>query len=197
MDSQTKVDAAYIDKIFPRKSDRKVSDFVLGRDAGDGVVMRDATLDDGAAMFELVKKAGVLDENSAYAYLMMADHFSETCVVAERNGEMIGFIIGFVPPSRPDTVFVWQIGVSPTARRMGLGKRMLNELIARDACDDVDYLEATVTPSNKASAALFRGFARSRSVPCAVSEGIPEDAFPGKGHECEHLFRIGPLDAAD
>lgn len=149
---------------------------------------------DGAAMYELVEETGVLDVNSAYSYLMLGEYFADTCVVAERGGRIVGFVSGFVPPERPDTVFVWQVGVAASEKGKGLAKRLIRQLLKREACADVHYLESTVTPSNVPSTRLFRSIARELHTSCVIDSGFHESLFPGTGdHETERLFRIGPF----
>ena len=145
-------------------------------------------------MLRLVEESGVLDPNSAYCYLLLATRFRDTCVVAaDEGGELLGFVTGFVPPARPDTLFVWQIGVAAGARGRGLGRRMIEEVLARDPCRGVRFVEATVTPSNTASQRLFEGLARRAGSVCRVERGFEPAEFPDPGHEPEQLFRIGPL----
>lgn len=155
--------------------------------------LRPPNTDDGADIWALVKDTNVLDVNSAYSYVMLGEYFSETCVVAEQRDRLVGFVSAFVPPSQDDTVFVWQVAVSRRASGRGLAKAMLREVLGRPACEDVRYLEATVTPSNKRSAQLFRAFARDLESPCTVAQGFPSAVFPGESHEPERLFRIGPF----
>ena len=155
--------------------------------------MRAPTAEDGADIWALVKDTRVLDVNSPYSYLMLGEYFPETCVVAERRDGLVGFVSAFLPPRQDDTVFVWQVAVAKKTGRRGLGKAMLRELLERPACDGVRWLEATVTPSNRPSAALFRSLARDLESPCKITEGFPSEAFPGSSHEAEHRFRIGPL----
>ncbi|QDI92745.1 diaminobutyrate acetyltransferase [Salicibibacter halophilus] len=150
------------------------------------------TVQDGSKMWELAKKLG-LDLNSSYKYLMMSEYFSETCVVVKEEGELVGFITAFILPEKDDTVFVWQVGVDSSQRGRGLASRMLDELIERNACQEVKYLEATVTPSNDASQKLFRRLARTNETACHVSECFSEDLFPGDNHEPELSFKIGPI----
>lgn len=161
----------------------------------DTVSIRPATPSDGAEMWRLVKEGVGLDENSSYAYLLLCKLFSATCLAARRRGELVGFVIGFRPPERPQAVFVWQIGVAPQCRGQGLASRLLDALVERPSCADVRYLEASVTPDNTASRALFQGFARRHGVACEVSPFLDAELFPD-GHEAEELFTIGPL-AAD
>jgi len=148
---------------------------------------------DGAAVWRTVEKSGALDLNSAYSYLMMSAYFAETCRVAYRGSRLAGFVLGFTPPRQPDTLFVWQIGVNPREQGRGLGKALLLDLLATPACGHLRYLEATVTPSNTASARLFRGVAEAFDVPCRVEPIFDEDDFPGDEHEAERRFRIGPI----
>lgn len=150
------------------------------------------TVEDGAAMWELVNKS-TLDTNSPYKYIMMCEYFAETCVVAKENERLVGFVTAFIPPEHQDVIFVWQIGVDSSQRGKGLASKLLQELISRDICSNVNYVEATVTPSNKASQALFQKLARAYNTQCEVSECFSEDLFPGDDHEAELTFRIGPL----
>ncbi|MTV25745.1 diaminobutyrate acetyltransferase [Nitriliruptoraceae bacterium ZYF776] len=157
----------------------------------DTLVLRHPTLQDGAALYELVRDGGGLDRNSPYAYLLLADRFSATSLVAEEAGGTAGFIAGLPLPEDPGTLFVWQIGVAPSHRGRGLGRRMLVDLAQRSGAR---YLEASVTPSNTASRRLFRGFARELGVPCHESAWLEAGHFPaGEDHEPEDRFRIGPL----
>ncbi|KMK68864.1 diaminobutyrate acetyltransferase [Puniceibacterium sp. IMCC21224] len=147
----------------------------------------DAT--DGAAIWELVKACKPLDENSIYCNLVQADHFRETCVVAEMNDEVVGWISGHMIPDRNE-LFVWQVAVSPKARGLGLGKKMLIELIERDACDDATRLKTTITKDNDASWALFRGFARAIGGALNDKPYFEREAhFEGR-HDTEHMVTI-------
>nr|WP_281241707.1 diaminobutyrate acetyltransferase [Sediminibacillus albus] len=149
-------------------------------------------VEDGAAMWELVNNS-TLDQNSVYKYIMMSEFFSETCVIAKENNKLVGFVTAFIPPERQDVVFVWQIGVASDQRGKGIASKLLEELIDRDACRDVRFVEATVTPSNDASQTLFRRLARKYETECEVTEFFSEDLFPMDDHEGELSFRIGPI----
>ncbi|MGO4887983.1 diaminobutyrate acetyltransferase [Anaerobacillus sp. MEB173] len=152
-------------------------------------------VDDGAAMWELVKDSGVLDLNSSYSYLMMCEFFSKTCLAVKNSkNELVGFVTAFHPPKKKDVIFVWQIGVAKSERGKGLGSKILNALLNLPTCKDVKYLEATISPSNIASQSLFRGIARKKNTNCVVLECFPEEVFPTEGnHEPEMTYRIGPL----
>lgn len=150
-------------------------------------------VEDGAAMWELVNNS-TLDQNSAYKYIMMAEFFADTCVVAKENDKLVGFITAFIPPERQNTVFIWQVGVDSSQRGKGIASLMLADLLNREACSKVEFVEATITPSNKASQALFRRLAETYNTNCEVNDFFPEEVFPGEGHEAELGFRVGPIE---
>jgi L-2,4-diaminobutyric acid acetyltransferase len=108
-------------------------------------ILRNAGPDDGAALWRLVRECRPLDENSAYAYMMWAREFSDTTLVAERDDELIGFVTAFRPPSRPDSIFLWQVGVGKAGRGEGLASRLLDALLQVPG-EPVRFVEATVDP---------------------------------------------------
>lgn len=152
---------------------------------------------DGPLIWELTKRSPGLDLNSPYCYLLLCSHFSDTCLVAESDGALAGFVTAYVPPGRPDTIFVWQIAVAEDFRRAGLGRRLVDGLLDRLA-GEVAFLEATVTPSNEGSRSLFRAVARSRAAPMTESPFFEPEMFPTgdgdpPGHEPELLLHVGPM----
>lgn len=157
------------------------------------ITFREPRAEDGSALWEIVREGGVLDENSSYAYIMFADRFADTCVVAEHAGEVVGFVTAFRPPRDPDVIFVWQIGVHSKMRGQGLARRILEYLVERDACVGVRYMETNITPDNVASQRLFRSFARHAGhARVEVRDGYDRSIFPS-GHDTEDLYRIGPF----
>ena len=151
---------------------------------------------DGAAIWELVKECKPLDENSMYCNLVQADHFRDTCIVAELDGDIVGWVSGHMIPDQ-DALFVWQVAVSEKARGMGLGKKMLLDLIERDACDDAKHLKTTITRDNAASWSLFRGFARRIGGDLTDAPHFTrDDHFEGR-HATEHMVSITLPTASD
>jgi L-2,4-diaminobutyric acid acetyltransferase len=143
---------------------------------------------------QLIRSCEALDANSHYVQLLLCHHFSGTCLVAESDSQLVGFVSAFRPPTAPDVLFVWQVAVASAARGTGIAGRMLTELVQCAAGGDVRYLEATVTPSNVPSQKLFAGFARRHAAPLAKHCLFSADLFRDvEQHEAEDLFRIGPL----
>jgi L-2,4-diaminobutyric acid acetyltransferase len=159
----------------------------------DTVTFSVPTVDDGKEIWQLIKDTGVLDLNSSYSYLLWAKYFSKSSVVVKSQEKVVGFISGFIEPDHPDTLFIWQVAVDRSMRGKGLATKMLKEILSRQTCRNIRYLEATVTPTNVASTAMFEGLARDLKTECKITEGFKPEDFPGGGHEGENLFKIGPF----
>ena len=144
-------------------------------------------------MWRVVRDSGVLDLNSPYSYLILCQHFGETCLVAEEAGEIVGFVTAYRPPVASNVIFVWQIGVAQSMRGRGVGLTLLETLVRKEAASGVSFLEATVTPSNAPSQALFRALAQRLRTQCEETPCFSTQLFPDETHEAEDLFRIGPF----
>jgi L-2,4-diaminobutyric acid acetyltransferase len=145
---------------------------------------------DGVACRSLAEATGVLDVNSRYAYLLWFRDFATTSVVARCDGRVVGFVTGYRRPGDPATLMVWQVAVAGEVRGRGVAAAMLDALV--DRLPAVDHVEATVTPGNVGSTALFTRFAQRRSAAVSRAELFGSDLV-GAGHEPEVLFRIGPI----
>lgn len=150
------------------------------------------TVADGAGIHSLASAVGTLDVNSSYAYLLWCRDFHQTSVVARADGEVVGFITGYLRPAEWDTLFIWQVAVDDDARGQGLATRMLEWLCAAARAARI---ETTITADNEASIALFRGLARSHGAEVDDTVLFDRDDFPD-GHDPEYLYRIGPLRTA-
>ncbi len=144
---------------------------------------------DGAAIWDLIKGCKPLDENSMYCNLVQADHFRDTCVVAEMDGDIVGWISGHMIPGRGE-LFVWQVAVSAKARGLGLGKKMLRHLVERDVCEDATHLKTTITKDNDASWGLFRSFARDVGGELDDAPHFERDTHFEGHHDTEHMVTI-------
>ena len=171
------------------KAIRKIIETKIGT-----IRLRRPSKSDGAAVWRLIARCKPLDENSMYFNLVQCDHFAQTCVLAEKDGEVVGWVSGHIPPDNDATIFVWQVAVCESARGIGLGGRMLSALLERSVCENVTRMETTITRDNDASWALFRGFARRQGGALRHAPHFECDAHFDGVHATEHLVTIA-LDA--
>lgn len=159
------------------------------------VLLQKPGVEHASAIYRLVENCKPLDLNSEYLYLLLCAHYSDTCVAAFLEDQLVGAATGYLLPERPQTLFVWQIAVSPKVRKLGLGRQMIRHLLNRKACSAVDVVEATVSPSNKASLGLFESLARDFNTEFQQSSFFEKKLFFNKNHEEENLVRVGPFKA--
>lgn len=147
------------------------------------VTVRRPTRGDGAAMWRVARDSGELDLNSSYAYLLLAEHFAETCRVAvvpdagTPGGErVVGFVTGYRLPDDVAHLFVWQVAVDEAVRGRGVAGRLLDALV--DAAPDVTTVKTTVAEENVASRTLFVRWAARRGAAIATTPLFTADQFP-------------------
>ena len=158
-------------------------------------ILRKPESTDGAAVWSLIKDCEPLDTNSMYCNLLQCDHFADTCVLAERGGDIVGWISAYLLPDDPETLFVWQVAVSERARGQGLAQKMLKELLERDACSEVQQLKTTITKDNEASWALFSRFAAREGADLDSEAHFKRDEHFDGRHATEHMVTISFAEA--
>lgn len=149
---------------------------------------------DGARVWRLINECPPLDANSLYCNLLQCTHFSNTCVLAERNQKAVGWVSGYKPPGDPETLFIWQVTVHESARGEGLGKTMINALIADPKAGAVKRIQTTITKDNEASWALFKSIAAALEADFAETPWFDRDREFEGAHATEHLVTIGPFE---
>jgi len=166
---------------------------VVRAPASSQFLLREPGITDGASLHALIQACPPLDLNSPYAYLLLCVHHAATCVLAETEAGIAGFVSAYRLPEAHDTLFVWQVAVAPVARGHGLARQMLHHLLQRPALADCRWLETTVTPSNQPSRRVFAGLASQLGVDSEEREFFSSQDFGGLDHEPEVLIRLGPL----
>lgn len=151
---------------------------------------------DGYALNELVARCQPLDTNSVYCNLLQCTDFADTSIAAEHDGQLVGFISGYRPPNRNDTLFVWQVAVDSSMRGQGLALKMLMGLIQRTAEAGVRFLETTISPGNTASEALFAKAFRELGIEPETRVVFSRANHFNGQHDDEVLYRAGPFSTA-
>jgi diaminobutyrate acetyltransferase len=135
-----------------------------------------------------------LDTNSVYCNLLQCYDFADTAIAAETaDGDLVGFISGYRPPARQDTLFVWQVAVDSRMRGQGLALKMLLALIERVRAAGVSRLETTISPGNEASEALFKKAFRLLGAEYSTDVLFSRDTHFNGQHDDEVIYRAGPF----
>lgn len=166
-------------------------------DDRDRLQLRRPNQEDGAAVNALIARCKPLDENSLYCNLLQCTHFRETSALAELDGEVVGFVSGYLKPEAPDSLFIWQVAVAPEARGMTLAKRLMLDILHRPAARNVRHVQTTITGDNQASHGVFSSLARSLGAGVARAPLFDSDQHLDGQHKTEVLWQIGPFKRAD
>ena len=102
-------------------------------------------------------------------------HFRETSFVADRNGELAGFLVGFLSPAEPEEAYVHFVGVGPAERGTGLGRELYERFFALARAAGRTRVRCVTSPANGASLAFHAALGFEASPPQAGYDGPGED----------------------
>jgi ribosomal protein S18 acetylase RimI-like enzyme len=101
------------------------------------------------------------------------DHFFSTSFVAERDGAIVGFLVGLLSPSQPTVGYCHLIAVDPTQRGGGIGRRLYDAFADIARRDGRTTLTAISRPSNRASIAFHRALGFDLDPGDGIEDGLP------------------------
>lgn len=81
-------------------------------------------------------------------------HFRETSLVAEANGELAGFLCGFLSQTFPDEAYIHFVGVNPKFRKAGVGRALYVEFFRVARACSRNIIRCVTAPVNKTSIAF-------------------------------------------
>ncbi|WP_017615319.1 GNAT family N-acetyltransferase [Nocardiopsis salina] len=87
---------------------------------------------------------------------LFLDHFHRTSLVAEGEGVLAGFLVGFHSPSEPGTVYVHFAGVDPGHRGSGLAHGLYRRFFDAARAEGRTLVRAVTSPANEGSIAFHR-----------------------------------------
>lgn len=170
-----------------------------------GLTIRRPQPADVPQMWALARKYLGNSADSSYTFMILCTYFSETgCVgIDPSNTDLVGFMLCFLLPSRPDTIFGWLSCVKPDFQGQHVMRRLLLEIVLRPVCRNVKFYEGTLTKSNIKCYDALMGFAKQLGVTVEMRSDVPH--FPGRlmphadskgenSEEDEYMMRMGPFD---
>jgi ribosomal protein S18 acetylase RimI-like enzyme len=79
------------------------------------------------------------------------EHFTDTSFAAERDGDLVGFLVGLRSQSRPGEAYIHFVGVHPGERGRGLGRRLYEHFFAVVRTQGCELVRAVTSPVNQGS----------------------------------------------
>lgn len=84
------------------------------------------------------------------------DHFSNTSFIVEKEGEMIGFLIGFFSQVHSKEAYIHFVGVHPEYRKNNIGRQLYNQFFNVMKQNGRSIVRCVTSPINKGSIAYHR-----------------------------------------
>jgi ribosomal protein S18 acetylase RimI-like enzyme len=95
-------------------------------------------------------------------------HFEGTSFVAEgEDGDLAGFLVGFLSQTNPDEAYIHFVGVSPERRGQGIGSALYERFFEEVRSQGRSVVRCVTSPTNEDSLAFHEalGFEVERRVP--------------------------------
>jgi len=102
---------------------------------------------------------------------LFLDHFHDTSFIAERHGELAGFLVGFMSPAQRDCAYIQFVGVAPGERKTGLARLLYETFFDLAVRDGRRVVRAVTAPVNSTSIAFHAAMGFAVTGPIADYDG--------------------------
>jgi GNAT superfamily N-acetyltransferase len=121
------------------------------------------------------------------------EHFGDTCLIGEEDGQLVAFLVGFMSQRFPDAGYVHYMGVRPDRRGAGLGSQMYARFAAFARQRGRTRVLAEAGAWNVKSIAFHRHVGFTLQPGDEVIDGIP--VHHPEGHGFDYVEMVWSLDA--
>ncbi|WP_216211821.1 GNAT family N-acetyltransferase [Amycolatopsis aidingensis] len=121
---------------------------------------------------------------------LFLQHFASTSLIAEDDGHLAGFLVGFYSADDPAAAYIHFVGIDPGRRRAGLGRRLYETFFAAATVAGRQLVRAVTSPGNQGSIAFHRGMGFQLEPGDREVDGVPVRADydgPGQDRVCFRL----------
>lgn len=100
------------------------------------------------------------------------EHFQNTSFIAEKDGELIGFLSGFLSQSNPAESYIHFVGVHPDYRKVQVGKQLYEAFYRKAKEAGCKTVRCITSPVNKVSIAYHRKMGFSIEKGDKTTDGV-------------------------
>lgn len=101
------------------------------------------------------------------------DHFQETSFIAEVNGRMAGFLVGFLSQTRKEEAYIHFAGVHPENRGEGIAEGLYEAFFDCALDEGRRTVRAVTSPVNEASVAFHQAMGFNLVAGDKTENGLP------------------------
>eukprot|EP01006_Ploeotia_vitrea_P039313 TRINITY_DN66334_c0_g1_i1.p1 TRINITY_DN66334_c0_g1~~TRINITY_DN66334_c0_g1_i1.p1 ORF type:complete len:227 (-),score=3.12 TRINITY_DN66334_c0_g1_i1:291-944(-) len=159
-----------------------------------GVTLRQLTVDDVELLCTFSERNPVPNFRAvvypAYVYWWFCQFFNETCTVALKGSECIGFHIACKRQTDPRQLFGIQAMLKGEYQNQGIFSLMLSDLLARPVCKDVEWYEGTIETNNWRVLEAHLKLLERWNVEEYMLREVPQEEWGNRHHPSKHM-RVG------
>lgn len=100
-------------------------------------------------------------------------HFRQTSFVAEENGAIRGFVVGFRSQTHPEQSYIHYVGIDPAMRGSGLGRTLYETFFEAARALGCNEVQCVTSPINDRSIAFHRAMGFEMLAGDAEIGGVP------------------------
>ncbi len=100
-------------------------------------------------------------------------HFGSTSFIAEQDGRLCGFLVGFLSQDHPKEGYIHFAGVHPDFRNQGLGKKLYHYFYNHCRTHSRTIVRSCTAPENKSSIGFHQRMGFAMEPGDLVEDGIP------------------------
>lgn len=153
-------------------------------------IVRFPSEEDSAEVMELINESEISKYAALSRNILQKDLLSETSVVAELDGQIVGWMAAYKLPHDLETLFVWQLIVSEDERGLGLGSLMINSALNRDICEGVERVQTAIEADDGDTWRSFKRFAHSKNTDLNVETDYTHSLHKSKLDASECIVTV-------
>lgn len=100
-------------------------------------------------------------------------HFRNTSFIAELDGKIVGFLIGFVSQTAREEAYIHFVGIHPDFRSIGLGTALYDHFFSTVKQLRCQKVRCVTSPVNQGSIAFHRRMGFSAEASDTIIDGMP------------------------
>ncbi len=116
-------------------------------------------------------------------------HFQNTSFIAEKRGELAGFLIGFLSPSIPGEAYIHFAGINPHFQKQGLGRRLYDHFCDLCKGNNIHTIRSCTSPVNKGSISFHKSIGFSIEPGDSIIDGVAVTENYNRENDPKVLFK--------
>lgn len=116
-------------------------------------------------------------------------HFQDTIFIAEKEGRIVGFIIGFLSQASPNEAYIHFLGVNPDYRNSGMGRALCERFFDECRNHGRNVVRSCTSPINKQSIAFHQHMGYKIEPGDSQIDGLPVTSNYHRKNDPKVLFK--------